>query len=83
MYFLMLVAQFLRFGNRRGQVALVDDPVAERREPLAESGDPERRRPHVDAASAAAEVKRNADDVKGLHGHFRFQNSDFRITVSE
>ena len=32
-------------------------------EPLAEAGDPKRRRPHVDAAAVAAEIERHADDV--------------------
>ena len=75
--FLALVAQLLRFGNRRREVALVDDRVAERGEPLAEAGDAERGRPHVDAAPAAAEVERHADDVDGLHiARFRLQSSE-------
>ena len=32
-------------------------------QPLAEAGDPKRRRPHVDAAAVAAEIERHADDV--------------------
>ena len=63
MYFLCSSRSVLRFGNRRRQVALVDDGVAERGDLLAEAGDAERRRPHVDAAPAAAEVERHADDV--------------------
>ena len=63
----MLVAQFLRFGNRRRQVAFVDDGVAERGDLLAEPGDAERGRPHVDAAPAAAKVERHADDVHRTH----------------
>ena len=43
----------------------------ERREPLGESGDPKRRRSHVDAAAIAAEVERDADEVKRLRGHGR------------
>ncbi len=70
--FLALVAQLLRFRDRRGEIAFVDDGVAERGDALAEAGDAKRRRPHVDAAPAAAEVERHADDVNGLgrHNHF-------------
>ena len=63
----MLVAQLLRLGNRRGQIAFVDDRIAECGELLAKPGDAERGRPHVDAAPAAAEVERDADDVDGFH----------------
>ena len=37
--------------------------MAERREALADARDADRRRPHVDAAPAAAEVERHADQV--------------------
>ena len=40
---------------------------------LAEAGDAERRRPHVDAAPAAAEVEGNADDVDGFHQSEKFK----------
>ena len=71
--FLALVAQLLRLGNRRGEVAFVDDRVAERGDALAEAGDAKRRRAHVDAAPAAAEIERHADDVNrlGRHSHLR------------
>ena len=65
--FLPFVAPFLRLGNRRRQIALVDDGVAEGGEPLAEAGDAKRRRPHVHAAPAAAEIERHADHVDGDH----------------
>ena len=65
--FLVLVAKLLRFRNRRREIAFVDDRVAERGNALAEAGDPECRRPHVDAAPVAAEVERHADEVNGLH----------------
>src|SRR5207247_448220 len=65
--FLVLVAQLLRFGNRRRQIASVGDGVAERADALADAGDAERRRPHVDAAPSATEIERHADDVNGLH----------------
>ena len=68
MYFLRRVAERLDFRDRRDEIALVDDRDAERREALAEPGDPERGRPHVDAAAVAAEIERHADDVNGTHG---------------
>ena len=46
---------------------------------LAEAGDAERRRPHVDAAAAAAEVERHADDVDGFHQHQRIHAARFVI----
>ena len=60
---LVLVARTLGFGNRGGDVALVDDRAPEAGEMLADAGDAKRRRPHVGAATIAAEVERNADDV--------------------
>ena len=65
MYFLLGSPSRLDFGDRRHQVALVDDRDAERGQPLAEPGDAERGRPHVDAAAVAAEIERHADDVDG------------------
>ena len=62
-----LVAQLLRLGNRRWQIAFVDDRVAECGEPFSEPGYAERRRSHVDTAPAAAKVERHADDVDGFH----------------
>ena len=66
----MLVALVAGFRDRRGQVALVDDRVAERSDPLAETGNAERGRPHVDAAPAAAEVERHADHMNRFHRTF-------------
>ena len=65
--FLVLVAQLLRFGNWRGQVAFVDDRVAQCGKLLAKPGDAEGGRSHVDAAPAAAEVEGHTDDVDGFH----------------
>ncbi len=59
------IAAGLDLGNRRDEIAFVDDPVAEDLETFAEPGDPERGRAHVDAAPVAAEVERHADDVNG------------------
>ena len=65
MYFLRGSPERLDLRDRRDEVAGVDDRDAQRREPLAEAGDAERRRPHVDAAAVAAEIERHADDVNG------------------
>ena len=67
---LALVAELLRFGNRRRQIAFVDERAAEGGDAFAESGDPERGRSHVDAAAVAAEIQRHADDVDGFHRSF-------------
>ena len=67
MYFLCSSRSSCVSGIGAGQIALVDDRVAERRDLLAEAGDAQRRRPHVDAAAAAAEVERDADDVDSFH----------------
>jgi hypothetical protein len=56
-----------RLLGRRVDVAVVVDFVAERSQALADAGDPDRGRPHVDAAAAAAEVERNADDAEPAH----------------
>src|SRR5262249_15861325 len=65
--FLVLVALFLRLGDRRRQIAFVTAGVAERADALSDARNAERRRPHVDAAPSAAEIERHADDVDGLH----------------
>ena len=67
MYFLLRVAGGLDLRDRRDEIAVVDDRHAERGQALAEPGDPERGRSHVDAAAVAAEVERDADDVNGPH----------------
>ena len=67
---LVFVALFLGLGNRCRQVALVDDRVTQRKDPLAEAGDSEGGWPHVDAAPVAAEVQRDADDVDGFQRSF-------------
>ena len=66
--FLSLVAPLLRFGNGRRQIAFVDRRVAESGDSLAEAGDAEGGRSHVDAAAVGAEIERHADDVDGTHG---------------
>ena len=65
--FLVLVAELLRFGNGRRKIALVDHRVTERRDLLAETGNAQRGRSHVDPPSSAAEVEGYADDVDSLH----------------
>ena len=52
-----------RFGDRRRQIAAIDDDASERGDLFAEPGDAERRRSHVDAAAAAAHVERHADQM--------------------
>ena len=65
------IARRRRFLGRRVDVAVVVDLVAERGQPLADAGDPHRGRSHVDAAAAAAEVERDADDAEAAHGRGR------------
>src|SRR5213594_3668473 len=65
--FLLHVRGPLRFRDRGGKIALVDDGKTERRELIAEAGNTEGRRPHVHTAASAAEVERNADDMDGFH----------------
>ena len=65
---LVRVAERLDLGDRRDEVALVDDGDAERGQALAEPGDAERGRAHVDAAAVAAEIQRDTDDVDGRAG---------------
>ena len=69
--FLFRIAERLDFGNRRHEIAFVDDRHAERRQPLGEAGDAKRRRSHVDAAAIAAEIERDPDEVKSLRAHRR------------
>ena len=52
--------------NRRRHDRPVDHVRPSAGDLIAESGDAERRRPHVDAAPAAAEVEGHADDVDGF-----------------
>jgi hypothetical protein len=49
----VLVAQFLRLGNRRRKIAFVDDGISERGDALAEPGDAQGGGSHVDAAAAS------------------------------
>ena len=63
----MRIAGGLGFGDRRDEIALVDDGHPERGQPFAEPGDAECGRPHVDAAAVAAEIQRDADDVNRAH----------------
>ena len=64
---LRLIDGFLRFRNRRGQIAVIADRVSELGDPIAKTGDAERRRSHVHTAACAAKVERHADDVDGPH----------------
>ena len=61
--FLAVVSLLVELANRRLDVATVDDRTAQRRYLIAEPGDPEGRRPHVDAAPSTAKVERDSDDV--------------------
>ena len=72
----MFVARLQRLADGGGQVALVDHRVAERGDLLAEPGDAKRRRPHVDAASAGAEVERHANQVHWTHYLLNFSETD-------
>ena len=65
--FLLLVRGPLRLWNRRRQVAPVDDGPAERGDLIADAGNAERRRSHINAAATAAEVERDSDQVNRLH----------------
>src|SRR5206468_5528045 len=56
--------------------------VAEAGDALAEPRDPKRRRPHVDAAPASAEIERDPDDVNGLGRHNYFARAG-RLTVTD
>ena len=56
------IARRRRLLGWRVDVAVVVDLVAECGQALADAGDPHRGGAHVDAAAAAAEVERNADD---------------------
>ena len=69
MNFFFGIAVLFRFGNRRRQIAAIDDDASERRDLFAEPGDAKRRRSHVDAAAAAAHVEGNADQMdRRRHG---------------
>ena len=67
MYFCSRIAFVLRLGIRRDDVAFVAHAMAERREPLANAGDADRRGAHVHAAPSAAQIERHADDVDVAH----------------
>ena len=54
-------------ANGRRHVALIHRGAAERGNPLAQAGNPQRRRPHVHPAPSAAEVEGRADQMNGLH----------------
>ena len=64
--FLTWIPFVLRFGDRRDEIAGVDDRNAQRRQPLAEPGDAERGWSHVDSAAIASEIERDAHDVDGF-----------------
>ncbi len=65
-----LVRVTVRLGldDRCLDIALVHHAITKRTHPLAKSGDPESRRPHVDPASARPEVEGHADNVDLTHG---------------
>jgi hypothetical protein len=65
---LVAIERVFCFGNRRGQIAFVDHLTSELRDRLANSGDADRRRPHIHAATGTAEIEWNADDVDRFHG---------------
>jgi len=62
---LFRIAVFFGFWNGRCQIAAVGNRSTERRDALAETGNPERRRPHVDAAAAAPHIEGHADQMNG------------------
>ncbi len=64
---LVLVARAPRLRNRRRQVAFVGDVETERAQAIRKSGDAKRRRSHVHAAPAAAEIQGNADEMNAGH----------------
>ncbi len=68
MYFLPGSPADVVSGIGATEIPIVHDRHAERRQALAEPGNAEGGRPHVDAAAVAAEVERHADDVNGTHG---------------
>ena len=67
------VALLDRLGHGRANVTLVDDVAAEACDAVGEPGVPDRRRAHVDASTAGAEVEPGADDgdrtgsLRGAH----------------
>src|SRR6266545_4857537 len=63
--FLRRISFSLNLWNRRDEIAGVDDGDPEAGEPFGEAGDPESRRPHVDATPIAAQIERDADDMDG------------------
>ena len=64
---LLRIARVDGLLRRRIDVAVVAHLVAERAQPIGNSGNAHRRRPHVDAATAAAQIERSADDVQRAH----------------
>src|SRR5262249_23000437 len=71
-----LVAAVLRLLDGRREVPLVGDRAPESGQAIADAGDPERRRTHVDATAIATEIERHADDVNRLH----FLPATFTVT---
>ena len=68
MNFFFGIAVLFHLGNRRREIAPIDDDAAERGDLFAESGDAEGGRSHVDATAAAAHVEGDADEMDG-RGH--------------
>src|SRR5687768_289848 len=68
--FLFGITVLLGFGNRRREIAAVDDDPSERGDLFAETRDAKCRWSHIDTATAAAHVEWNADQMNG-GGHGR------------
>ena len=63
------VAFRLDLGDRRHEVAVVDDGDAQSGEPLAQTRYAKGRRSHIDTPAIAAEVEGNADDMNRTVSH--------------
>src|SRR5688500_12150727 len=66
---LMRIAWPFGFGNRGGDVALVNDYALEGSQLLAQTGDAEGGWAHIGAAPVAAEIERHADEMDRGKGH--------------
>ena len=64
---LAAVGRLMQFADRRLHVAAINDRAPERGNLIAQTGDPECRRPHVHTTPIAAQVEWHADDVNGFH----------------
>ena len=66
----VLLAVVLLFRLPHGDVADILDLPAKLLQPLMQAGNAQRRRPHIDAAAARAQVHRHPDDAN-FFGHDR------------